>query len=104
MPKYILDPGVEDELWGLWRFIAHNNSEAATRFLEAACATFQTLAATPGLGRLRRFRNPRLLGIRSCRILGFENHLIFYRGIAGGIQVNHVYQGAPDLEAMLGEK
>lgn len=102
--RYILDPCVEDELWGIWHFIAKDNPDAATRVIEAAYDTFKNLAANPGLGRPRRFRNPTLRDVRSWRISGFENHLIFYRGVANGIQVNHVYHGAQDIEALLGEK
>ena len=104
MPKLILDPCVEEELWGIWHSIAQDNPDAATRVIDAAYETFQTLAANPGLGRLRRFRNPRLRDVRSWRISGFENYLIFYRAIADGIQLNHVYHGARDIEALLGEK
>jgi plasmid stabilization system protein ParE len=49
MPKYILDPCVEDELWGIWHFIAQDNPDAATRVIEAAYETFKTLAANPGI-------------------------------------------------------
>ncbi len=102
MPKYILDPCVEDELWGIWQYIAQDNPDAATRVIEAAYETFKTLAANPGLGRPRRFRNPRLRDVRSWRITGFENYLIFYRGVTDDIQVNHVYHGARDVEALFG--
>jgi len=61
MPEYILDPCVEDELWGIWHFIAQDNPGAATRVIEAARETFKTLAANPNLGRLQRFRKPRSL-------------------------------------------
>ncbi|MGO8765630.1 MAG: type II toxin-antitoxin system RelE/ParE family toxin [Limisphaerales bacterium] len=104
MPEYILDPCVEDELWGIWCFIAQDNPNAATHVIEAAYETFKTLAANPGLGKLRRFRSPKLREVRSWRISGYENYLIFYRGIADGIQVNHVYHGARDIEALFGEK
>ena len=104
MPEYILDPCVEDELWGIWRFIAQDNPNAATRVIEAAYATFKTLAANPGLGRPRRFRNPQLRDIRSLHISGFKNYLIFYRPVAGGIQVNHIYHGARDIESLFGER
>jgi toxin ParE1/3/4 len=87
-----------------WHFIAQDNPDAATRVIEAAHETFKMLAANPGLGRPRRFRSPKLRDVRSWRITGFENYLIFYRGIAGGIQVNHVYHGAQDLEALFGEE
>ena len=104
MPKYVVDPCVEDELWDIWYFIAQDNPDAATRVIEAAHETFKTLAAHPGLGRVRRFRNPRLRNVRSWRIMGFENYLIFYRDVADGIQVNHVYHGARDIEALFGKK
>jgi plasmid stabilization system protein ParE len=51
--KFILDPGVEDELWEIWVFIAEDNPAAATRLVEAAYDTFKMLAANPGLGRRR---------------------------------------------------
>ena len=104
MPKFILDSCVEDELWGIWYFIAQDNPEVATRVIDAAYETFKMPAANPGLGRRRRFRSPRLSDVRSWRISGFENYLIFYRGVAGGIQVNHVYHGARDIDALFAEK
>lgn len=97
-------PWVEGELWTIWNFIAKDNPSAATRVIEAAHETFKILAETPGLGRLRRFRNPKLKGIRSCLVSGFDNYLIFYRSIPKGIQVLHVYHGARDIEALFGEK
>ncbi len=104
MPEYILDPIVEHELWGIWRFIAGDNPEAATQVIEAAEETFAALAANPGLGRLRKFRNARLSGIRSWRITGFDNYVVFYRKIPTGIQVLHVYHGARDLDSLFGDK
>lgn len=104
MPEYILDPCVEDELWDIWLFIAQDNPDAATRVIEAAYETFEMLAANPGLGKPRRFRSPRLRDVRSWHIAGFENYLIFYRRVASGIQVIHVYHGARDIEALFGEK
>jgi len=103
MPKYILDPIVEDELWGIWRFIAKNNPAAATRVIEAAYQTFNTPAANPGLGRPRNFRNSRLLEIRSFHVTGFRYYPIFYRNVKDGIQVHHVYHRARDLESLFGE-
>jgi plasmid stabilization system protein ParE len=41
MLKYILDPCVEEELWGIWHFIAQDNPDAATRVIEAAYETFK---------------------------------------------------------------
>jgi plasmid stabilization system protein ParE len=103
MAEYFLDRCVEDELWGIWKFIAKDNPEAATRVVEAAYETFGSLAATPGLGTLRRFRDARLQGIRFWRVTGFDNYLIFYRSVPSGVQILHVYHGARDIEALVGE-
>ena len=85
-------------------FHRRDNPAAATRVVEAAYETFEMLAANPGIGKLRRFRSPRLRDIRSWRVTGFENYLIFYRRVADGIEVNHIYHGARDIEALFGEK
>lgn len=104
MPEFILASGVEDELWAIWEHIAADNPYAATQVVEAAYETFKTLAATPGLGRARKFRNPRLKGVRSWLVTGFDNYLIFYRAIPEGIQVLHVYHGARDIESLFDGK
>ena len=86
-PKFILAPCVENDLWTIWEFIAKDNPAAATHLVESAYETFVTLAITPALGRSRKFRDPRLKGIRSWHISGFDNYLIFYRPVPEGIQV-----------------
>jgi len=102
--EFILASGVEDELWAIWEHIADDNPDAATRVIESVYETFKTLAATPGLDRLRKFRNPRLKGVRSWLVSGFGNYLIFYRAIPEGIEVLHVYHGARDFESLFGGK
>ncbi|HWB61510.1 MAG TPA: type II toxin-antitoxin system RelE/ParE family toxin [Chthoniobacteraceae bacterium] len=104
MAEIVLAPCIEGELWAIWDFIAEDNPDAATRVVEAAYKTFKNLALNPGLGRLRKFRNPKLKDIRSSRVSGFDNYLIFYRPISNGIQVLHVYHGARDIEALFGDK
>jgi len=104
MGEYFLDPCVEDELWGIWEYIAKDNPEAATRVVEAAYETFANLALTPGLGTLRRFRNPRIQGVRSWRVSGFDNYLIFYRGVHDDVQILHVYHGARNIDALFAEQ
>jgi len=104
MAKIIFDPCVEENLWDIWEFIARDNPEAAERVVEAAYETMKALAANPGLGRPRNFRNPRLKDIRSWRVEGFDNYLIFYRPVSSGIQVLRVYHGARNIDALFGEK
>lgn len=99
-PNIKLAPCVEKELWAIWDFIARDNPDAAGSVIEAAFETFATLAAVPSLGRLRKFRDPKLKAIRSWRISGFDHYLIFYRAIPSGIEVLHVFHGARDIEAL----
>lgn len=103
MAKFILAPCVEDELWDIWSFIARDNPDAASRVVEAAYETFKSLAERADQGRPRRFNNSQLKDIRSFRVSGFDNYLIFYRPIPEGIQVLHIYHGARDIDALFGE-
>ncbi|HEX4342666.1 MAG TPA: type II toxin-antitoxin system RelE/ParE family toxin [Verrucomicrobiae bacterium] len=100
MAEFILAPCVEGELWVIWKFIAGDNPDAATQVIEATHETFKKLAATPGFGRLCKFRNRKLKGVRSWPVSGFDNYLIFYRPIPEGVQILHVYHGARDIEAL----
>jgi toxin ParE1/3/4 len=102
VPKVILAPCVEDELWEIWAFIARDNPDAATCVVEAAYETFKNLADKPNLGRLRKLNDPRLRGVRSWHVSGFDDYLIFYRPIPGGVQVLHIYHGARDIDALFG--
>ena len=104
MAEFILAPCVEDELWVIWKYIAQDNPDAATCVVEAAYETFKTLAANPGLGRRRKFRNPRLQGVRSWLVSGFDNYVIFYRATSDGIEVLHVYHSARDIESLFAGK
>jgi toxin ParE1/3/4 len=101
--EFILAPCVEDELWAVWKYIARDNPDAAARFIEAGHETFKTLAETPGLGRLRKFHNPRLKFVRLWMVSGFDNYIIFYRPVSNGIEVLHVYHGARNIEALFDE-
>jgi toxin ParE1/3/4 len=98
MPKFILSEFVEPELEAIWEYIAYDNNEAADRFLEASYGTFRELSRMPGMGRLRHLPHERLRDLRSFRVKGFENYLVFYGPIPDGIEVFHVLHGARDLE------
>ena len=94
---------VEPDLYEIATYIGADNPDAAMRFLDAAEKEFKSLAAMPGKGRPRRFKNPRLSGVRSWRVEGFVNYLIFYRPLADGIEVIRVLHGARDIERILEE-
>jgi toxin ParE1/3/4 len=99
MPEFVLSEYVEPELAAVWDYIAFDNLDAADLFLEAAYDTFLELARMPGMGRLRHFPAARLRNLRSFRVAGFENYLIFYGELQGGIEVFHVIHAARDFES-----
>ena len=81
-------------------YLAARSPQAADRFLDTCAAEFQRLAAMPGMGGIRLFKNPKAAGIRSWPMTGFPNHLIFYRPVEDGIEVLRVLHGARDIEAL----
>jgi toxin ParE1/3/4 len=52
------------------------NLETSLRFYDAAAATCDKLARTPGIGERRESADPRLEGLRVSPIEGFRNHLM----------------------------
>jgi toxin ParE1/3/4 len=77
-------------------------SEVAEGYVNAIEATLQTLAKTPGLGRLRFHGWPELSGIRSWRVQRpYHRHLIFYRFDKNTLVPERVLHGARDLPRRL---
>jgi toxin ParE1/3/4 len=99
MSRIILSEFVVPEIEAIWEYIAIDNSEAADRFVDSVFRTFETLAGMPGLGRSRKIPHARLREVRSFRVKGFENYLIFYGSISDGIEVLHILHGARDIES-----
>jgi len=74
----------------------------AERFLAAFDASVARLAGQPGLGRLRKFREPELAGIRSFPVGGrFAIHIIWHRNESGELRIERVVHGARDLPSRL---
>ncbi|MBC6452807.1 MAG: type II toxin-antitoxin system RelE/ParE family toxin [Hormoscilla sp. SP5CHS1] len=73
-------------------YIAEKNPEAADRFVDRIYEKRQLLAKFPGLGRKRDDLAPEL------RSFPVEDYLIFYRPVAGGIQIMRVVSCYRDLE------
>ena len=79
-------------------YIQRDNVEAAGRFLHAAERSFELLARNPLIGPLRRFESRKLRGLRSWRIHGFGNYLVFYLTSGDQIEIVRVLHGAMNLE------
>ena len=76
------------------------NPDVADKFFTALNQTFTELRRHPALGRPRAS----LAGIRSWRLRGFENYLVFYRLAEGEIRILAVLHGARDLPRILGHR
>ena len=63
--------------------------------------TVENLARQPLKGRLRKFRGGDLKNIRSWRVDGFENYLIFYRFAAMRLEILRIKHGAMDFPRAL---
>ncbi len=78
------------------------SDDLAFRFLDAAEATFEQLAAMPAMGVMREYRDPALADVRMWPIAGFDHHLIFYRSAESGIEVIRVLHAKRDIDALFG--
>lgn len=98
MKLFLRDEVVED-VESIKRYIAADNLEAANRFGPAVLAAWDVLLSFPHIGRPRTFK--RVAGVRSWRVPGFKNHLIFYRIKGEAVDVLAVLEGHRDLAEVL---
>lgn len=83
------------DLQAIYRFLRADDEAVAHRFLDAAYSSFEFLAENPLAGRARpEFGHADL---RSWRVQGFRNHLIFYRPLEDRVQMWRVLHGSRDL-------
>jgi len=83
------------------RYLLEASEAVAERYFAALEATLELLTRHPGLGRVRRFDQPELEGIRSYRVNPYHKHLIFYRHNSTTLFAERVVHGARDLPRRL---
>jgi toxin ParE1/3/4 len=98
MPQCRFTRAAEEDLIGLWTYVATDDPEAATRLVRAVYAKCRLLAANPGLAPARDDIAP---GLRSS-VVG--NYLVLYRHIPQGVEVVRVLHGARNLAALFGRQ
>lgn len=91
MNQYRVSAEARSDLDEIWLYIAHDNPEAADRYIRTIVSRFPTLASMPHMGRERPELSP---GLRSL-VVG--HHVFFYRLFDGGIEVARVLDGVRDL-------
>src|SRR4051812_19810233 len=99
-----LREAVPDDLEEIIDYLAAHSTEAADRFILAVHSTLEDLSIMPGKGSLKHFRAKRLRELRSWGVSGFENYLILYCAVDGGIDVWAVLHGARNLAKILKQR
>jgi len=82
----------DDDLDGIWDYIAFDSPSSAARVLRSIAAKCDLLATQPEMGELR----PDVA--RELRSFSVGNYVIYYRPISGGIEVARVLHGAREIE------
>ncbi len=92
MSKLTISPSASSDLIEIWSYIADDSVANADAFIDKLHDTLQALARQPGSGRHREELAP---GIQS---FPFGRYIIFYRAVAGAIEIVRVLHGARDIE------
>lgn len=95
MPRVERSPPAEEDLLGIWAYIAQDSPDAADGQLRKIEEALNLLAATPLLGE----EQADLPGALRRFVVG--SYLIFYRPIEDGIEVARIFHGARRYEDML---
>jgi len=105
MAEFTLARAARNDIFEICEFFDFETGDPGLgdRFVASAVSTFEKLAQTPGLGRPRRFQNHPGENLRSRRVDGFPNHLVFYRPVQGGIEIIRVIHGARNLDAQFNQ-
>ena len=82
-------------------FIDQKTPATAIRFGEAVMRTLDFLAEYPHIGSPWESSNARLEGVRFQNVLGFKNHLIFYRSTGAALYVMRVFHARQNIEKEL---
>src|SRR5215210_5176717 len=92
MPALIVSPLAEEDLEGIWSFVAEHDVEAADRLIDEITGRFDHLLAYPEAGRAR---HDLLVNLRSFPAKG---HVIFYQPTDDGVEIFRVLHGSRDIQ------
>lgn len=85
-----------NDLESIWKYIARNNAEAATKLIKLITGKFRLLRDHPQIGR----EENTLLG--TLRSFGVSNYIIFYKPFDGGVEILRILHASRDIEKILG--
>jgi len=87
-------PLAEQDYRDIWRYIAADNPDAADRLLRRMDGKLELYAEHPRMGSPRDGLAP---GLRSFPV---GNYVVFYRGVADGIELVRVLHGARNFKRL----
>jgi len=96
MKEYVLCVGAELDLDEIWEYIAHDNINAADRWIGKLFDAFEAIARNPGIGHTRQ-------DLTDYPVLFWPigAYLILYRVQSGRIEIVAVTQCARDIPSFL---
>ena len=88
----------------VYYYVSEGSPATARRFRESAEATFRHLAAMPGLGTRYEAATPGFGELRYVPLPSrFSKYLVFYRPVAGGVEIVRVMHGSRDIHGILSD-
>lgn len=94
MKRFRLTVPADQDLDGLWDYIAQDNVDAADRFIELLYDKFALLASNPRIGRPCDDLRPGLFRFP------VGNYVIFYRVAPRHIEIARIVHGARNIQAL----
>ena len=101
--RVVRTPQAEREIMQIAYYFADEASyDVSDRFLRAVDKATRQIVNMPGVGALRDYDNPELIGMRMLPLPKFLKYLLFYRLADEDIEILRVLHGARDLQAIFG--
>ncbi|KAF0110837.1 MAG: hypothetical protein FD163_581 [Hyphomonadaceae bacterium] len=91
-------PQAQEDLIGIWSYIAEKNRAAADQYLIDLEETLEFLSQNPFAAEAYFSRSTKTKGIRKCPV---RNHIVFYLPQDDGIDVVRVLHSAMDIPRLL---
>ena len=103
--KFVIRPAARQDILKQFLYLLEKDaSAAAARFLAAVETTISKLSQQPTIGAPKKFKNPRLQGLRRWPVDGFEVVGIYYLLAEDVLRVIRVLHGKRHIERILGEQ